>query len=151
LIEWHKTYPEPPQGYGEYSDGLMLAMPKTTTNLSQWRYDRHKNHARNYYRLALLDSLTKKESLNQAPSDEIDLDYYSIPYGYKFQKDQKVLLVTDRHMGVVRNAVVRVELDELVMIQMLDDDVGHSWWNTDKGKYILVEDWTGVQRNKHLL
>jgi hypothetical protein len=55
LLNWNKTYNEPPQGYDQFNEGLMLTMPKTIANLSQWRYDRHKNSALNLYRVQILE------------------------------------------------------------------------------------------------
>lgn len=53
-------------------------------------------------------------------SQELDFDYYSLDYGYKLQKGQKIQILVDRHMGVVNDAIVKLELDELVLVQFID-------------------------------
>ena len=76
-------------------------------------------------------------------SGEIDLDYYHLD-DFKLQRDQKVLIMEDRHMYIFTRATVATDMDELVYIRFMREQ---NWEATDKGR-IFIE---GVWENSYMV
>ena len=134
LIDWTKVNQDLPLASDR---NMYLTKPRSTARSNNIR-NKVRTQALNFYRRHGLVMIKQ----GQCPdlSQETDLDYYHLD-DFKLVKDQKVMVMENRHMYIFTKAFIATDLDELVYIRLANKDQSSTWEATDKGRIFIEDVW----------
>lgn len=145
MIEWYKQNPEPPMPqYQDRNSVIKLFKPQKHGRPSPYRFQNsYRNKGANFMRRNSLIQIKQGQFIDL--SHEIDIDYYHLD-DFKLQKDQRIMILEDKHMSYFVPAIVAIEMDELCSIRFFSKEYNQMWEPTDKGRMFIEEVWENSHR-----